>query len=502
MQSRFDSCLSRLLAGVPDAGEKPVLLALSGGIDSMCMAELFRHALSYPDFAVAHCNFCLRGEESDSDEAFVRSWAEKNNVPFHSRSFDTAAFAVSGSISIEMAARELRYRWFASLAREKGYCCVAVAHNANDNVETLFLNLLRGTGIRGIAGMEESGFVPFREEGCAPVPLIRPMLHFTRQQIEGYVMSRGIAYHDDSTNSGTEYRRNKIRNLVFPVFSSINPSFVKTVGREIGYFSEVCDVADDYFESHRPEVADTCDASGGCRICIRSLMSLRHWRYMLYRLLEPYGFNSSAVQSLARVLSESDTVAGKKFSSEKYELFTSSDRIVIRKTEMAPSCPGFPERRPAGTVISESEPIMVIRGAGDYFFNGSSFSVKVCRRSDIHTLRQPAGVLVFDKDKADFPLLLRRWMPGDWIVPFGMNGRKKISDLFTDLKYGQIEKEQAVMLVRPPAFDALPANPAESGNADEPEHHVIAVAGTRIDESVKIDADTENVIMLTRNAGH
>lgn len=498
MQSRFDSCLSRLLAGVPDAGKKPVLLAVSGGIDSMCMAELFRHALSYPDFAVAHCNFRLRGKESDSDEALVRSWAEKNGVPFHSRHFDTAAYAAAEGVSIEMAARELRYRWFSELAAEKGYCCVAVAHNANDNAETLFLNLLRGTGIKGMTGMEESGFIPFTGNGLPPVPLIRPLLHFTRRQIEGYVMSRGICYHEDSTNAGTEYKRNKIRNQVFPVFSAINPSFVKTVGHAMEYLSEVCDVADDYYEEHRGEVIYAEDADG-CRMDIRKLRSLKHWRYMLYRLLEPYGFNSQTVRSLSRVLAESDTVGGKRFFSDGYELFTSSDRIAVRKAVLSPVRQFTPQQVPVrpfpGTIsLSGAEPVMIVRGKGNYFFNGISFSVDVRSRSDFKTLRQPQGVLILDKDKADFPLMLRRWLPGDWIVPFGMRGRKKISDLFTDLRYGQIEKEQAVMLVKPP-----PASSSVAG--DEPEHHVIAVAGVRIDDSVKVTGRTENVIVLSINAG-
>ena len=198
MQRRFDAILSDLLSGIPSLNDGPVLLAVSGGIDSMCMAELFLHSLTFKDFAVAHCNFRLRGEESDADEALVCSWAERNGIRIHKTHFDTEQFAEQSGMSIEMAARELRYGWFAELAATEGYVAVAVAHNANDNVETVILNLLRGTGIKGITGMDETGPIPSHTKTDAV--LIRPLLGFTRRQIEGFVRSRGIGYRDDRTN--------------------------------------------------------------------------------------------------------------------------------------------------------------------------------------------------------------------------------------------------------------------------------------------------------------
>lgn len=489
MQARFDSILSGLMKQIPDSAGKPVLLAVSGGIDSMCMAELFSRSLSFRAFAVAHCNFHLRGEESDSDAGLVRNWAESHSVRFFLKDFDTESYALDKGISIEMAARELRYRWFAETALENGFSCVAVAHNANDNAETLVLNLLRGTGIRGIAGMDEVGSVPCPD---LSVPLVRPLLHFTRHQIEGYVFARRICYHDDRTNAETEYRRNKIRHLVFPVFSSINPSFVKTLGREMGYFSQVCALADDYWQEHKDGIliAGT-SAAGGCRIDLRTLMSVRHWKYMLYRALEPYGFGSSSLESLYRILAESDTVGGKTFVSDGYELYTSSDRIEVRKrTDIQDAAAAVPDVRTASRSLSETEPLVVIRGTGDYFFNGTSFSVSVCGRDELDTLRQPAGTIILDACKAGFPLVLRRWLPGDWFKPLGMKGRKKLSDFFTDLKYGKIEKDMAVVLVKPPA--------ADEARGDMPEHHVTAVAGVRIDDSVKVTDNTRNVIIVKR----
>ena len=177
MQKAFD----KILKGLLPEGET-ALLAVSGGVDSMCMAELFRISMSHPSFAVAHCNFHLRGDDSDSDASLVRKWAEDAGVPFHQADFDTEEYAASHSMSIEMAARELRYDWFARLCKDKGYYGVSVAHNANDNAETLILNLLRGTGLRGISGMKEMSEVAVSNDGLAGVRLIRPLLGFTREQ--------------------------------------------------------------------------------------------------------------------------------------------------------------------------------------------------------------------------------------------------------------------------------------------------------------------------------
>ena len=209
-----------------------LLLAVSGGIDSMCLAEKVH--LSGGPFAVAHCNFSLRGDESDADEAHVRAWAAERGIPCHVKRFDTRAFAQEQGISVEMAARRLRYRWFGQLCREFGYEGVAVAHNANDNAETLILNLLRGTGLRGITGMKENGFLP--DPDYADIPLLRPLLRMTRAEIEAFAKENGLSWREDGTNALNDCKRNIIRNLVFPVFADINPSFVQTLNRDMARF--------------------------------------------------------------------------------------------------------------------------------------------------------------------------------------------------------------------------------------------------------------------------
>ena len=196
--------------------DKKTLLAVSGGIDSMCMAEIFVRRYPCESLAVAHCNFNLRGEESDGDESLVRSWAEEHGVRFHVRSFDTKGFAAEHGVSIEMAARELRYRWFAELCSVEGYDEVAVAHNANDNAETLMLNLLRGSGMKGLVGMSDVSAIPYAEDSAAR--LVRPLLDMTRKQIEGYALANRVKYRNDSTNFSSDYKRNMLRNEVFPVY--------------------------------------------------------------------------------------------------------------------------------------------------------------------------------------------------------------------------------------------------------------------------------------------
>ena len=210
-----------------------LLVAVSGGIDSMCLAEKVR--LEGGPFAIAHCNFGLRGEESDGDEAFVRDWASSHGIPCHVRRFGTSAYAAQEGISIEMAARRLRYHWFGELCRRQGYSAVAVAHNANDNAETLLLNLLRGTGLKGILGMKAEGFIPDPE--FADIPLLRPLLGFTREEIGAFAAAHGLTWREDRTNACNDFKRNKIRNQVFPIFREINPSFVQTLNNDMERFA-------------------------------------------------------------------------------------------------------------------------------------------------------------------------------------------------------------------------------------------------------------------------
>lgn len=575
IQKSFDRTIVGL---VPE--KETALLAVSGGIDSICLASLFLNSSVGRMFAVAHCNFHLRGEDSDSDEALVAAWCGRNGVRYHKADFDTEQYASSHSVSIEMAARELRYDWFASLCLDNGYYGVAVAHNANDNAETLILNLLRGTGLRGVTGMQAESVVPVTRDELSGVRLLRPMLSFSREQIEEYVAANSLEYHDDRTNAETVYKRNRIRHLVFPVFESLNPSFLMTFAREMNAFSEVQEIADDYFLSVRESVCEPAGKDELLRVNAVRLCHLKHYKYVLYRLLEAYGFRDRLLEPVVRLLESGKTFSGKVFEAPGYELITAGECLIVRKaarvvsdspviSELADAygdgaslqgdlrggvtvgtpvgvqggkrgsvmvgkqggtqngaqvdkqggapggaqvykqggaqvdeqggesspvasenhvlgeCFGLAGRGSAsitssfvgsglsysglsgrgsahrlrgtlmtsGPVINENEACSVVRTTGEYVFDDFRVNVSVSEAgadpvADAKSLARE-GIAAFSSEALTLPFLLRGWQNGDWMRPVGLNGRKKLSDIFTGLRLSIEEKSRALVIVLP-----------------------------------------------------
>ncbi len=500
--------------------DRKTLLAVSGGIDSMCMAEIFVRRYPCESLAIAHCNFNLRGEESDGDEQLVRRWAEEHGVRIHVQSFDTKGFAREHGVSVEMAARELRYRWFAQLCVSEGYDEVAVAHNANDNAETLLLNLLRGSGMKGLAGMSAVSPLPYSEDVAAR--LVRPLLDMTRKQIEGFALANGVRYRNDSTNFSSEYKRNMLRNEVFPVFEKVNPSVVRTLNREMGYFAEANEIVADYC---RKEIEDIChpEEQGDVRISYKALLSKKHWRYLLYHILEPYGFNSATLASIEDLLSSDRTVSGKRFDSKDHTVLMERDHMHVvpliagqagndvlrraqpdtvrraqpdslRHAQPDSLCPAQPDsvRHARPDTLRHARPdrasdaaFMPVRGAGTYHLNGRAFKIEVVEWTSDMPLKQAEGVLVLDAEKLRFPFVLRGWRDGDWLIPFGMKGKKKVSDLFADLKYDSSMKASAVMI----------ADVQTEGMADS--RRIAGVAGVRIDDRYKVSSSTRSVIRIS-----
>ena len=297
-----------------------ILLAVSGGIDSMYLANRAPELFPGARFAVAHCNFRLRWEESDGDEAFVRAWCGEHGLTCFVRQFDTRPYAGAGGLSIEMAARELRYAWFAELCDAHGFDAVAVAHNADDNAETLLLNLLRGTGSRGLRGMGDRDRI------------VRPLLGTTRAEIREWMEAHGCAWREDSTNADSTPKRNRIRNEVFPVFERINPSFVRTLSDDMRRFARVDAIADEYFHSVQPAL--TTD-SGAVRI--PALLALRHWEYVLWRLVEPCVLSGPTFEKLVALLRRyrdeplgTVTISGKTFEGAGRRLVFRGKLLFIR----------------------------------------------------------------------------------------------------------------------------------------------------------------------------
>ena len=451
---------------IGDTRSASFLLAVSGGMDSMCMADMFLNEVGADSFAVAHCNFHLRGAESDGDEALVKAWADSNGVRMHRVDFDTVTYAREQGQSIEMAARELRYGWFGQLCDEFGYDVVVVAHNANDNAETLMLNLLRGTGLNGLHGM-----------ATVSGNIFRPLLEVTRKQIEGYVLAHRVPYRDDSTNFESEYKRNKIRNEVFPVFEKVNPSFVKTLNREIGYFAEAGSIVEDWCRAQMPNVVSYPESSpchpersaGSVSISIPSLLSTKNWRYLLYYILQPYGFNSATLEALEDLLESDRTVSGKCFESSTHTLRTERDKMIVLRNVIH-------------DVIGDLS--IAVHDPGIYTLNGVRWQVKVVERTPDFILKQPVGTIIMDADKMAFPFVCRGWRQGDWFVPFGLKGRKKVSDFFADLKFTQAQKSRTLMI-------------ADCGENSAENQRIAGILGYRIDDRYKVDASTKNIIVIS-----
>ena len=464
---------------IDDSRSASFLLAVSGGMDSMCMADLFLKAVGAELFAVAHCNFALRGEESDGDEMLVRKWAEENDVRFFVQRFDTMGYAAERGISIEMAARDLRYTWFAELCSAYNFDVLVVAHNANDNAETLMLNLLRGTGLNGMHGMAEVQ----RRADFGLELVFRPLLGFTRKQIEGYVLTHRVKYRHDSSNFESDYKRNKIRNEVFPVFEKINPSFVRTLNREIGYFAEAGTIVEEWCRERVSKVVSYGDAMGKnivsprMSINIAELLATPNWRYLLYYILSPYGFNQQTLASLESLLVSSRTVSGKRFSSNTHVLLTGRDCLTVLSQE-----PSTDIGDSLADDLGAYNQIEVVRGPGVYNYNGRRFTVEILPWDSTMSLKQQSGVLIMDVDKMRFPLVCRRWRQGDWLIPLGMRGRKKVSDLFADLKYDALAKESSIIMV----------DTQTEGLAEQ--QHVAGLLGVRIDDRYKVTSQTRTVL--------
>jgi tRNA(Ile)-lysidine synthase len=440
MQDSFDRILKEML---PERGA--VLLAVSGGVDSMCMADLFLNSSLCPDFAIAHCNFHLRGEESDADEALVKDWAESHGRIFLGKDFDTLGYSAEKGVSVEMAARELRYAWFAEMCRKRNFSVLAVAHNANDNAETMILNMLRGTGVKGMTGMRPCSYLP----GSTAV-MIRPLLGFPRKDIHEYAVLHNLRWREDRTNADSTFKRNCIRNEIFPLFKRLNPSFLTTLNEDMERFAQVQAIADDFLEEVESD-AVTRSADGLPEIDFRRLLSRKNWEYALFRLLEPYGFTASVACNVVDLLKKDGTVSGKRFLSNEYVAVTGSHSLHVRRRNLSDG-------------PDQGDSVMVT-GPGEYSLNGVGFIVAAS--DDVSVVKTGPGETRFDASVIPFPFEVRRWRPGDWMRPLGLNGRKKLSDLFVDLKMSAADKEKALVI-------------ADEGS------HVLSLVGHRIDDSVKV----------------
>lgn len=447
MQDRFDSALAQLTDGCPDAR---VLLAVSGGVDSMTMADLFHHSALRLPLAVAHVNFQLRGADSDSDEALVRRWCERSGIPFFVKRVETGKHASSRSVSVEMAARELRYEWFAQLCREQGFTHLAVAHNLDDSAETLLLHLLRGTGMRGMSGIRASVPLP----GAEDVTLIRPLLNFSRREIEAHAVRAGVEFRIDATNADISIPRNRIRHEVFPELARINPSFLETFRTEMRHFGQMEQLLDQVFAEGRDSLCRDSVSHGQdavLAIDIPALVRKGQTGWWLYRLLEGYGFNPDQLDQIERSL---EALSGKEFLSPTHRLVKDRNELRVYPLAAAPDDLTFRLDVRTFTVTPGFDP-----------------------------KQKPDDVLFIDADKVRLPLAARAPREGDRFRPFGMHrGTKLLSDFFTDLKLDVEQKRREVVVT------------TTNENGDE---IIVAIAGRRIDDRFKITPATRRVAAIS-----
>jgi tRNA(Ile)-lysidine synthase len=387
-----------------------LLVGVSGGIDSVVLCHVLKK-LKFK-FSIAHCNFQLREKESELDEIFCEEFAKKLDVNFHVMRFETKGFAKSQNISIQMAARELRYNWFQKICDGQSYQFVLTAHHLNDQLETFLLNFTRGTGLSGLLG------IPGKQGN-----VIRPLLEIGREEIENYAKENGLAYREDSSNYEEKYARNLIRKHVISALKKINPSLEKTALRNLGYLKNSHDLTQYYLNQRMKELNFDANRSLN-KIMISELKREKHLSFVLHGMLSQLMFNSTQIEN-AESLLFSET--GKQVFSEQYILLRNRDEIVIKKNE--PN--NFSE------IIIPSVPFVA---------ENISISFGLVEKVDSE-VENKERVAYFDLDKVQFPLKIRTWKKGDRFYPEGMIGSKKLSDYFVGIKASKFEKDSALILV-------------------------------------------------------
>jgi tRNA(Ile)-lysidine synthase len=418
---------------------RKILLAVSGGIDSMVMLHLFEK--SGFDYGIVHCNFQLRGNESDGDEEFVKKQVLIHGVASFFKRFDTKEYAKINGISIEMAARELRYEYFEKIRIENGYDYIATAHHSDDLIETFFLNLTRKTGIKGLTGIKDKSG-----------KIIRPMLFAGRADIEKFASEQYLEYREDSTNSEVVYQRNFLRHRILPLFTELNPSFRKNVLASIDNLKDAESVYSGYFESAKQNVAENNTDSQV--IDIENLKISAYPKLLLFEILAGFNFNPDVVEDVFQSL---DKESGKLFFSKTHRLVKDREKLFISK-------------------LADGENRIFYIESGDVeLFEPFDILIEMLPGKDFKIRKEP-NIACLDFDKLEFPLLIRKWQEGDYFQPLGMSGLKKISNFFIDEKIPVHQKENTWLLC--------------SGEK------IVWVMGMRIDNRFKISSATSKVMQV------
>lgn len=419
-----------------------ILITVSGGADSVAMLDLF----SRSDFkcAVAHCNFHLRGSESDGDEKFVKKLSAHHHLPFYKIDFKTREYAENNGISIEMAARELRYNWFEQIRQSNDYQYIATAHHQDDVIETFFINLSRGTGIRGLSGIKaKSGNI------------IRPMLFADRAQIMEYLKENNLSFREDSTNSDINIIRNRFRHQILPMLKEINPAAKKNVLQTIENLKDSEIIVNKTIKTLKEKIS--IFEGNTTKILLDELIKIAPLKPYMYELLTPYGFNASQITAITEAL---NAAPGKIFNSNTHQLIRDRNALLIH---------------PKNSQVNIS---LVLKTEDEFIQLPTNEKIYLKRIKKDHTFKIPLqrNVAALDMDKLKFPLELRNWKSGDYFYPLGMNKRKKLSDFFIDEKYSIIDKQHILLLLS--------------------DNQIVWLLNKRIDNRFKITPETKNILLL------
>lgn len=419
----------------PHLKGKKLLLATSGGIDSMVLAHLF-HALNF-QIGIAHCNFNLRGKESDADEKFVKQFAQENQIPFYTTSFQTEVYANENKLSIQLAARKLRYDWFNDVLIKENYTCIATGHHLDDQVETFLINLTRGTGLEGLTG------IPAQNGN-----IIRPLLPFSREEIEFFAQENNIIWREDSSNSSNKYLRNKMRHDIIPILKELNPSFLDSFQNTLSHLKQSNDLSEDASKMVYEKVI--VEFEGKKEINLSALLQFKSYKSYLYQWLKKYDFTGwEDIYDLV------NAQPGKQVFSETHVILKDRDKLIV-----------FPK-----TEKKEYQ---------EYFLNKNKKTLKVplnINVSKVDNISNTTNSVIFvDEDKIQFPLIIRKKQEGDFFYPSGMNGKKKLSKYFKDEKYSLIDKEKQWILTS--------------------KNEVVWVIGKRADQQFLANETTQNIIKI------
>jgi len=423
-----------------DSSDK-ILLAVSGGIDSMVLLDLLQKMNC--NFAVAHCNFNLRGQESDGDEAFVSSYCEEKKIELFKISFQTKTYANEKKISIQMAARELRYNWFQEIYQANDFKYIALAHHANDVVETFHINLSRGTGIKGLSGIK-----------AKIGNLIRPLLFATRDEIIGYQKENKLDFREDSSNSSVKYARNKIRHEIIPSLEKINSAYSQNVLKSIENLLEVEKIYNQQIEEKRKEIV--IFENHLYKINIDKLLKTAAPKTFLFEFIREFGFESD---NLEQIYESVTNQTGCEFLSENFILLKNRNEFIVKRKENA-----------------QKTDIFIDKNCLQLKINEINFTFSEFEKKQDFVMEKKQEIALLDFDKLEFPLQITNWKTGDYFYPLGMEKRKKISDFLIDKKISLFEKEKQLIL--------------------KSKNEIVWMVGKQIDNRFKLTQSTKKILRI------